>query len=165
MSLWTARAISTFGFTTTPVSPLRGSRACSRLCPVPVQRTSWARKVLLVGPNRQAESPFYVTCQSEFQRTKEIGPSRRQRIREIPLRDIRRPLARTRVNNPEKVEDLMGSIAREGVRVPIDVLEVEGTYFGFNGCHRFEACQRLGMETIPCRVIKATREVLQRHLL
>ena len=43
---------------------------------------------------------------------------------------------------------------------PIDVLEVEGLgYFGFSGCHRFEAHQRLGKETIVCKVRKANRQV------
>lgn len=33
------------------------------------------------------------------------------------------------------------------------------------GCHRFEAFQRLGKETIPCRVRKATQKTLQMHLM
>ena len=39
---------------------------------------------------------------------------------------------------------LMQSIKEEGLHEPIDVLEVEGQYYGFSGCHRFEAHQRLG---------------------
>jgi len=46
---------------------------------------------------------------------------------------------------------------------PIDVLEVDGKYYGFSG-HRFEACQRLGKETILARVRKAPRAVLKMHL-
>ncbi|HAX89345.1 MAG TPA: chromosome partitioning protein ParB [Cyanobacteria bacterium UBA11162] len=83
-------------------------------------------------------------------------------IREIPLRQIRRPLPRE--NDPHKVETLMESIAQEGLREPIDVLEVDGQYYGFSGCHRFEAHQRLGKETIKCRVRRAPRSVLQKHL-
>ncbi|HAG82015.1 MAG TPA: chromosome partitioning protein ParB, partial [Cyanobacteria bacterium UBA12227] len=49
-------------------------------------------------------------------------------IREIPLRQIRRPLPRE--NDPHKVETLMESIAQEGLREPIDVLEVDGQYYG-----------------------------------
>jgi uncharacterized ParB-like nuclease family protein len=41
---------------------------------------------------------------------------------------------------------------------------VEGEYYGFSGCHRYEACTRLGHETIRCRVRKAPRAVLQMHL-
>jgi uncharacterized ParB-like nuclease family protein len=83
-------------------------------------------------------------------------------IREIPLREIRRPLPRE--NDQNKVTALMESIKEEGLREPIDVLEVDGQYYGFSGCHRFEAHQRLGKETICCRVRKAPRSVLQRHL-
>ncbi|NEP58244.1 MAG: ParB N-terminal domain-containing protein [Symploca sp. SIO2G7] len=83
-------------------------------------------------------------------------------IREIPLAQIHRPLPR--VNDSNKVKALMESIAKEGLREPIDVLEVEGKYYGFSGCHRYEAHQRLGKETIKCRVRQATPSVLQRHL-
>ena len=83
-------------------------------------------------------------------------------IREIPLREIHRPLPRE--NEQNKVTTLMESIKEEGLREPIDVLEVDGQYYGFSGCHRFEAHQRLGKETIRCRVRKAPRSVLQRHL-
>ena len=83
-------------------------------------------------------------------------------IREIPLGEIRRPLPRE--NDPTKVAALMESIKEEGLHEPIDVLEVDGQYYGFSGCHRFEAHQRLGKETIKCRVRKAPRSVLQRHL-
>lgn len=47
----------------------------------------------------------------------------------------------------------------------IDVLEVEGEIYGFSGCHRYEAHQRLGLPTIRCRVRKATREVLKMHMM
>lgn len=83
-------------------------------------------------------------------------------IKEIPLSKIRRPIPRQ--TNPEKVTMLMESIASEGLREPIDVLEVEGQYYGFSGCHRYEAHERLGKETIQCRVRRAPRAVLQKHL-
>ncbi len=83
-------------------------------------------------------------------------------IREIPLAQIRRPLPR--VNNPEKVQRLMQSISEVGLLEPIDVLEVEGQIYGFSGCHRFEACQRLGHQTIKCRVRRAPQSVLRMHL-
>lgn len=84
------------------------------------------------------------------------------RIQEIPLNQIKRPLPRT--NDPNKVQALMESIAAVGQQEPIDVLEVEGLYYGFSGCHRYEACQRLGKETILARVRKAPRSVLKMHL-
>ena len=84
------------------------------------------------------------------------------KIEEIPLKLIKRPLPRQ--NDPQKVEALMKSIAEIGQQEPIDVLEVDGQYYGFSGCHRFEACQRLGKETIKAKVRKAPRSVLKMHL-
>jgi uncharacterized ParB-like nuclease family protein len=84
------------------------------------------------------------------------------RIQEIPLNQIRRPLLRQ--NDPEKVAALMASIQEIGLQEPIEVLEVEGEYYGFSGCHRYEACQRLGLDTIRCRVRRAPRSVLKMHL-
>ncbi|XP_024381028.1 sulfiredoxin, chloroplastic/mitochondrial [Physcomitrium patens] len=85
-------------------------------------------------------------------------------IAEIPLEYIRRPLLRTRNNDPEKVKQLMESIAEIGLQEPIDVLEVEGEYYGFSGCHRYEAHQKLGLPTIKCKIRRATRETLRHHL-
>lgn len=84
------------------------------------------------------------------------------RIQEIPIRAIQRPLYRQ--NDPAKVAALMDSIAEIGLQEPIDVLEVEGKYYGFSGCHRYEACQRLGHKTIRCRVRRAPQSVLKMHL-
>ena len=93
-----------------------------------------------------------------------MEPGKRQmtKVQEIPLAQIRRPLYRE--NDPAKVAALMESIREIGQQEPIDVLEVDGQYYGFSGCHRFEACQRLGQETILCRVRKAPRSVLRMHL-
>jgi uncharacterized ParB-like nuclease family protein len=84
------------------------------------------------------------------------------RILDIPIDQIRRPLFRQ--NDPVKVEQLMASIAEIGLQEPIDVLEVEGQYYGFSGCHRYEACTRLGHTTIRCRVRRAPMSVLKMHL-
>ncbi|MBU7583932.1 MAG: ParB N-terminal domain-containing protein [Nostoc sp. TH1S01] len=83
------------------------------------------------------------------------------KVQEIPLNQIKRPLPRA--NDPQKVRALMESIAEIGQQEPIDVLEVDGQYYGFSGCHRYEACQRLGQETILARVRKAPRSVLKMH--
>jgi len=45
------------------------------------------------------------------------------------------------------------------------VLLVEGRYYGFSGCHRYEAHQRLGTPTVRCRVRKASREILRMHMM
>ena len=84
------------------------------------------------------------------------------RVEAISLNKIRRPLFRQ--NDPAKVAALMESIQEIGLQESIDVLEVEGEYYGFSGCHRYEACDRLGHDTILCRVRRAPRSVLQRHL-
>jgi len=84
------------------------------------------------------------------------------RIEEIPIHKIRRPLPRR--NDPDKVRALMESIGEIGLQEPIDVLEVDGEYYGFSGCHRYEACTRLGHETIRCKVRRAPRSVLRMHL-
>ena len=81
----------------------------------------------------------------------------------LPLASIRRPLARAL--DEAKVTALMASIAAEGQREPIDVLEVEGQLWGFNGCHRVAAHERLGKSTIRARVRRANREVLRLHML
>ena len=84
------------------------------------------------------------------------------RVQEIPLNQIVRPLPRQ--NDQKKVQALMESIASIGQQEPIDVLEVDGQYYGFSGCHRYEACQRLGKETILALVRKAPKSVLKMHL-
>ncbi|CAA6658129.1 unnamed protein product [Spirodela intermedia] len=97
---------------------------------------------------------------SPFSEIKKRGPF----VLEIPLDKIRRPLTRTRANDPVKVKELMESIREIGLQEPIDVLEVDGIYYGFSGCHRFEAHQRLGLPTIRCKVRRGTKETLRHHL-
>ncbi len=84
------------------------------------------------------------------------------RILDLPLSAIRRPLVRQ--TDPGKVEALMASIQAIGQQEPIEVLEVNGQYYGFSGCHRYEACLRLGLPTIRCRVRRASAQVLRLHL-
>jgi uncharacterized ParB-like nuclease family protein len=85
------------------------------------------------------------------------------RIATIPLASIRRLLQR--VLDEAKVADLMESIAAEGQKEPIDVLELDGQLWGFNGCHRVAAHERLGLPTITARVRQANPEVLRLHML
>ncbi|XP_024008385.1 sulfiredoxin, chloroplastic/mitochondrial isoform X1 [Eutrema salsugineum] len=117
-----------------------------------------------------------------------VGPM----IVELPLEKIRRPLMRTRSNDQNKVKELMDSIREIGLQVPIDVIEVDGAYYGafqnsvffiillllseklrddessivagFSGCHRYEAHQKLGLPTIRCKIRKGTKETLRHHL-
>ncbi|MEM6714065.1 MAG: sulfiredoxin [Cyanobacteria bacterium P01_D01_bin.6] len=84
------------------------------------------------------------------------------RIQEVPLQAIHRPLYCP--HDPARLQALMDSISTIGLQEPIEVLEVEGKFYGFSGCHRFEACRRLGHATIRCRVRRAPRSVLHFHL-
>lgn len=84
------------------------------------------------------------------------------RIQEVPLQAIRRPLYCQ--HDSAKLKALMASISTIGLQEPIEVLEVEGAFYGFSGCHRFEACRRLGYDTIRCRVRQAPQSVLNSHL-
>ena len=84
------------------------------------------------------------------------------RVATLPLASIRRPLQRSL--DEAKVEALIESIAREGQKEPIDVLEVEGQLWGFNGCHRVAAHERLGLATIRARVRQANADTLRLHL-
>jgi len=84
------------------------------------------------------------------------------RVATLPLASIRRPLQRSL--DEAKVDALMESIAREGQKEPIDVLEVEGQLWGFNGCHRVAAHERLGLTTIRARVRQANADTLRLHL-
>ncbi|MEB3171691.1 MAG: sulfiredoxin [Synechococcaceae cyanobacterium] len=84
------------------------------------------------------------------------------RLATLPLAAIRRPLQRSL--DEAKVAALMASIAAEGQKEPIDVLEVDGQLWGFNGCHRVAAHERLGRTTIRARVRRATADTLRMHL-
>lgn len=86
-------------------------------------------------------------------------------IVELPVRKIRRPLQGSRSNDQVKVDALKSSIEKIGLLEPIDVLLVNGEYYGFSGCHRYQAHQELGKETILCRVRKATEQTLKFHMM
>ena len=45
------------------------------------------------------------------------------------------------------------------------MLEVDGQLWGFNGCHRVAAHERLGLATIRARVRRATADTLRLHML
>ena len=84
------------------------------------------------------------------------------RVDTVPLASVRRPLQR--FLDGHKVEALMASIREEGLHEPIELLEVDGQLWGFNGCHRVAAHERLGMSTIRARIRQATARDLNLHL-
>ncbi|KAJ7561548.1 hypothetical protein O6H91_03G032600 [Diphasiastrum complanatum] len=121
---------------------------------------------MIFPQNRTIVSPLRVRC-GEISNNGAVVDGGRIRgpvIADLPLDQIRRPLLRTRSNDPEKVKALMQSIANIGLQEPIDILEVDGLYYGFSGCHRFEAHQRLGLSTIRCKIRRGTKETLRHHL-
>lgn len=52
----------------------------------------------------------------------------------------------------EEIEELADSIEREGLLQPILVREFEGKYQIIAGERRYQACKKLGLETVPVRV-------------
>eukprot|EP01023_Acetabularia_acetabulum_P051183 TRINITY_DN5635_c0_g1_i4.p3 TRINITY_DN5635_c0_g1~~TRINITY_DN5635_c0_g1_i4.p3 ORF type:complete len:160 (-),score=7.21 TRINITY_DN5635_c0_g1_i4:425-904(-) len=86
-------------------------------------------------------------------------------ITDLPINLIRRPFQKTRKYDQEKIQALMQSIQEIGLQEPIDILEVDGQFYGFSGCHRYEAHLNLGLETIKCRVRKANKATLKMHMM
>ncbi|XP_020531507.1 sulfiredoxin, chloroplastic/mitochondrial isoform X1 [Amborella trichopoda] len=66
----------------------------------------------------------YTQNGAPYQNTKSGGPL----ILEIPLEKIRRPLSRTRANDPVKVKDLMESIQEIGLQEPKKKRDNEDAY-------------------------------------
>ncbi|CAJ2650284.1 unnamed protein product [Trifolium pratense] len=81
-----------------------------------------------------------------------VGPV----ILELPLDKIRRPLMRTRSNDPIKVQELMDSISQIGLQVPIDVLEVDGNYYGM---HFYELCEASYMVSLVVTGMRLTNDL------
>ncbi|GAQ83495.1 sulfiredoxin [Klebsormidium nitens] len=132
-------------------------------------RSSWSENFSVVCFQKARVS--VVTCAADGEadgapssvRYKRI-PRLRIEIMELPIEYIIRPLQKTRKYDQEKVQGLADSIAEIGLQEPIDVIEVDGQYYGFSGCHRFEAHLLLGKPTILCSVRKGTQRTLRDHL-
>ena len=62
-----------------------------------------------------------------------------------------------------KVDDLMKSISEIGLQEPVDLIEFESKLYGFNGCHRYTAHQRLGWTTIEANVRRVDRATFRLH--
>ena len=81
----------------------------------------------------------------------------------VPIEAINRP--HESVIDEGKVEDLMQSINEIGLQEPIDLIEFEGRFYGFNGCHRFTAHKRLGRTTIEANIRQVDRATFRLHLM
>jgi len=159
-----ARKTKTRGVVDVAVSrPSKGGRANATPTPAPAPALASAPSAAPLAPPSSTPSYGWQTdaqAQAEAVRKADADPL----VRPVPLKAVRRPLAGSRTNDPEKVAALAASIEAVGLLEPIDVLEVDGIVYGFSGCHRFEAHVRLGRETILCRVRRATRGTLEMHL-
>ena len=83
--------------------------------------------------------------------------------RTVKIADINRP--HQSVLDETKVTQLMESISDIGLQQPIDLLEVDGKLYGFNGCHRYTAHKRLGLDTIEANVRQVDRATFKLHLM
>lgn len=109
-------------------------------------------------------------------------------IKEVPLSQIRRPIApvldhakidamvNTMSGNPteSKTCTIEEATEMQGKLPPIDVMGVRANdqtyYFAFGGCHRFQAYERKARESgdndvpVRCKVIPATRNQLKLYV-
>jgi len=77
-------------------------------------------------------------------------------IVEIPVDKIEPPLVPQRTEDElRKLDELMGSIDKEGLLHPIEVNEYKPKHYRLiHGSRRLEAVKKLGWKKIPCRVVK-----------
>jgi sulfiredoxin len=86
-------------------------------------------------------------------------------VHHVPISDIMRPLQS--VVDHAKVESLCETIQLTPDEVPpVTLLWVEGEsgsnyFFGFGGCHRYEAFKKLGRQTIPAILQKSSLSTLK----
>ena len=83
--------------------------------------------------------------------------------RTVPIADIIRP--HQSILDEAKLEYLIESIKEIGLEEPIDLLEIDGKLYGFNGCHRYNAHRRLGLKTIEAKVRMVDKATLRLHLM
>lgn len=81
----------------------------------------------------------------------------------VPIESINRP--HESVIDEDKVAKLMSSISEIGLQEPVDLIEFEGRYYGFNGCHRYTAHMRLGLATIEANIRQVDRATFRLHLM
>ena len=81
----------------------------------------------------------------------------------VPIESINRP--HESVIDEDKVAELMRSISEIGLQEPVDLIEFEGRYYGFNGCHRYTAHILLGLATIEANIRQVDRATFRLHLM
>lgn len=81
----------------------------------------------------------------------------------VPIEGIDRP--HESLIDEGKVVDLMKSISEIGLQEPVDFIEFEGKFYGFNGCHRYTAHNCLGRATIEVNIRHIDRATFRLHLM
>ena len=81
----------------------------------------------------------------------------------VPIEAINRP--HESLIDEGKVVDLIKSISEIGRQEPVDLIEFEGKFYGFNGCHRYTAHKRLGRATIEANIRHVDRATFRHHLM
>ncbi|KAK9464438.1 ParB/Sulfiredoxin [Lipomyces arxii] len=94
------------------------------------------------------------------------------RISFLQLELIRRPIPP--VLDEEKITRMIETLSTTNAEdmddglPPIDVLCVrkdgKDWYFGFGGCHRFQAYQRTGKKTVKCKIVPVTEKMLKMYV-
>ena len=79
----------------------------------------------------------------------------------VKIKDIIRPI--NCAVDEDVLDYIMNSIVQEGIREPIDLVEYDGRLYGFNGCHRCTAADRLGYTEIPARVKQIDQQTFNSH--
>ncbi|KAK9462606.1 ParB/Sulfiredoxin [Lipomyces oligophaga] len=90
----------------------------------------------------------------------------------LPLDSIRRPIMP--VLDEEKISRMIETLKTtdpdsidDGLP-PIDILRVRKNgkdwYFGFGGCHRFQAYERTGRKIAKCKVVPVTESMLKMYV-
>ena len=81
----------------------------------------------------------------------------------VPIESINRP--HESVIDEDKVAERMRSISEIGLQEPVDLIEFEGRYYGFNGCHRYTAHILQGLATIEANIRQVDRATFRLHLM
>lgn len=109
--------------------------------------SEWVRHFVIMGRERPGTA---MTSRSRPAKLKLDGVGD---VYDVPISDIIRPLEST--VDKAKVESLCLTIQQNPSEVPpVTLLWLNGEsgsdyFFGFGGCHRYEAYKKLGRETIP----------------
>lgn len=88
------------------------------------------------------------------------------RLEVVPTDKIRDSLYQPRERNEEHVVELVKSISREGLLIPLLLSESnDGWYEDLDGGHRLEACKRIGkFESLPAKVYVGLSELEKQRL-